>query len=281
MTNIPDPHADANILDMLAADGDRGFGEGLKPPSIPALKIADSDNCDPDNEWFVEGAEEGDLILGRELIGSRLDGSLFFYRMLFDEKKRVPGQPDERVETWGQEPKDAHYPLGLGYSRKSNKHILNKRVQLDLLVNRQPCRMTLFGDDIKTAEAFRGRLRRERIRGSDGRSKQTPVYAMRICITTIDHVEERKHGPVTVWRPVFELLGVYPDPDGPDRDTMMLARDLCAEQEDIRYPDPNARSVDALTDDEPPSELKPPPIESADDYHGKPIDDDLPDWMKG
>ena len=27
--------------------------------------------------------------------------------------------------------------------------------------------------------------------------------------------------------------------DGPDLETMMLARDLCAEQEAIKYPDPN------------------------------------------
>ena len=278
MSHIPDPHADANILDMLAADGDRGFGEGLKEPAIPTLKIANSGNCDPDNDWYVEDAEVGDLILGRELIGSRLEGSPFFYRMLFDEKKRIPNQPDERVETWGREPKDAHYPLGLGYSRRGNKNILNKRVQLELLVNGQHCRMTLFGDDIKTAEAFRGRLRRERIRGSDGRSKQTPLYAMKIAITTADRVEERKHGPVTVWGPVFELVGVYPDPDGPDRETMMLARDFCAEQEAIHYPDPNTQGVGALADDEPPNDA--PPVTSRDDYGAGP-DDDLPDWMKG
>ena len=66
MSHIPDPHADANILDMIAADGDRGFGEGLKPAAVPALKIADFSNCDPAYEWFVEGAEEGDLILGKQ-----------------------------------------------------------------------------------------------------------------------------------------------------------------------------------------------------------------------
>jgi hypothetical protein len=240
MSDIPDPHVDANILDMIAADGDRGFGEGLKPVTIPALRIADSSNCDPDNEWYVEGAEEGDLILGKQIFGPRVEGSLFFYRMVWLEKKRIPGQPDEHVQTWGREPRDAHYPKGLGYSRESNGHILNKCVQLDLLVDRQHCRMTLFNsDDCRKAEAFRGLLTSKRIRGADGKSARTPLYAMKISITTASREEERKHGRQRVWGPGFSLVGVYPDVDGPDVETMMLARDLCAEQEAIKYPDPN------------------------------------------
>ena len=136
MSNTPDPHADANILDMLVAEGGRGFGEGLKPVAIPALKIADFSNCDPDSEWYVEGAEEGGLVLGKQAFGPRIECSLVFYRMLFDEKKRVLNEKDELIETWGKEPKDAVYPKGLGYSRKSNKHILTKRVQFDLFASK-------------------------------------------------------------------------------------------------------------------------------------------------
>jgi hypothetical protein len=263
MSDILNQRGDASVLAMLAAEGDRGFGEGLKPVAIPALKIADSSNCDPDSDWHIEGAEEGDLILGKQVFGPRVEGSLFFYRMLWDEKKRVPGEKDEPVETWGKEPKDAHYPRGLGYSRKGNKNILAKRVQLDLLINRQHCRMTLFSsDDCRTAETFRGRLVRERISGADGKSKRAPLYAMKIRVSTEHHEEERKHGPVTVWGPIFDLIGVYPDPDGPDVDSMMLARDLCAEQEAVRYPDPNADSPDDDDDEPPPNDA--PPIESLD-----------------
>ena len=147
--------------------------------------------------------------------------------MLFDEKKRIPNQPDERVETWGREPKDAHYPLGLGYSRRGNK--THPHQARSARSSRQS--PTLPDDAFRRRHQDRRSLPwptvgRERIRGADGQSKQTPLYAMKIAITTADRVEERKHGPVTVWGPVFELVGVYPDVDGPDRETMMLARDL-------------------------------------------------------
>ena len=64
---------------------------------------------------------------------------------------------------------------------------------------------------------------------------------MRIAITTETHMEERKNSEVEVWKPVFEFLGVYPNADGPNRETIMLGRELG--QETIKYPDPNAAGV--------------------------------------
>jgi hypothetical protein len=277
---------DASLDAMLAAEGARGFEEHLRGPSIPQLKRAGLDEVSPGSDWYVPGAVEGDWIIGAgahaQVLNDRFVGVPFFWRWLFDERQAILGgkKKAELIATWACEPKDAHYPPGRGYSRKGNGNLLSERVVIDLIHpgsdGPTPCRLTLFGkSNRRIAETFRQRLLAKRIRGADGRGKPAPLYATRIAITTSERMEERgdKQGnpvQVPVWDPVFEVLGVYPDADGPDRETVLIGRDLCAEQEAIKYPDPNVVPIDArsvvngpmLVEPPPP----PPPPTSIDDY---------------
>lgn len=258
---------------MLAAEGQRGHEEHLKGPSIPQLKRAGLGEVNPGSDWFVPGATEGDWVLGAgahaQIIGKRFVGTPYYWRWLFDEKKAVFGgkKKTELVATWSCEPQDAHYPRGLGYSRASNGNLLSERVVIDLIHpgpdGPAPCRLTLFGKDLRrVAETFRQRLLAKRIRGADGQMKPAPLYACAIAITTETHMEDRKNTEVEVWEPIFEFLGAYPGENGPDRSTIMLGRELCAFEETIKYPDPNAVATapalrvvgsDISLDDEPPS----------------------------
>lgn len=240
---------------MLAADGARGFDENLKGPSIPQLKRAGLDEVSPGSNWYVPGAVQGCWIIGAgvnaQVLGERFIGTPYYWRWLFDERQPIIGgkRKTELVATWACEPKDAAYPRGLGYSRK-NGNLLSERVVVDLIHRGPdgptPCRLTLFGkDNRRIAETFRQKLLGKRIRGADGQMKPAPLYACTVAITTNERIEQRsdKQGnsvEVTVWEPVFELMGVYPDVAGPNRGTVLLGRELCVEQEAIKYPDPNA-----------------------------------------
>jgi hypothetical protein len=189
------------------------------------------------------------------------------------------------IATWTCEPADAAYPRGRGYSRTGNGNLLAERVVIDLLYagpdGPAPCRLTLFGNDNRRiAESFRQKLLGKRIRDANGRPKPAPLYATRIAITTASRKEERKNAEVEVWEPVFEFVGVYPDEDGPDRQTVLLGRDLCIEPEAIKYPDPNnADVVPHLRVVNGPSEpLEDPPAADPEDP-GPSSNDIIPDWM--
>jgi hypothetical protein len=254
----PDLQDGASLEAMLAADGQRGFEEHLKGPSIPQLRRAGLDEVSPASQWHVPGAREGCWIIGTGanavVLSERFEGTPYYWRWLFDEKQTVPGEKKPKlIATWSCEPKDATYPRGRGYSRSGNGNLLSERVVIDLLYGGPdgptPCRLTLFGkDNRKIAETFRQKLLAKYIRGADGRPKPAPLYATRIAITTNEREEERgdnRGNPikVTVWAPVFDFLGVYPNAAGPDRETVLLGRDLCIGQETVKYPDPNTSDV--------------------------------------
>jgi hypothetical protein len=284
----------ASLEAMLAADGQRGFEEHLKGPSIPQLKRAGLDEVSPASQWYVPGAVEGCWIIGAGVnavvLGERFEGTPYYWRWLFDERKPIFGdkKKTEHVATWSCEPKDASYPKGLGYSR-GNGNLLSERVVIDLLYGGPdgptPCRLTLFGkDNRRSAETFRQKLLGKRVQG-----KPAPLYATRIALSSAERTQERsdKRGnavEVTVWEPVFELLGVYPDAAGPDRETVLAGRELCAEQEGVRYPDPNVAPITprlkAVGDFEPlaaPDFGPPaPPPASEDDYGANDPNSEIP-----
>jgi hypothetical protein len=250
----PPSRGEASLAAMLAADGQRGFEEHLKGPTIPQLKRAGLDEVRPASDWYVPGAVEGSWIIGvgvnALVLNERFVGTPYYWRWLFDERQTIFGERKSKlVATYSCEPKDAWYPKGLGYSRKGNGNLLSERVVIDLLHSGPdgptPCRLTLFGkDNRRIAETFRQKLLSKRIHGADGRPRPAPLYATRIAITTASHLEERKNDTkVEVWEPAFELVGVYPDMNGPDPETVLLGRDLCIEQEAIKYPDPNTSDV--------------------------------------
>jgi hypothetical protein len=259
-TNLGD---ETSLTDILAADGARGFDENLKEPSIPQLKRAGLAEVSPGSDWYVPGAAEGDWFIGAgahaHVLGKRFQGTPYYWRWLFDERRTIIGgkKKTEHVATWACEPKDAAYPPGLGYSRTSNKNLLSERVVIDLIHpgpdGPAPCRLMLFGKDHRRiAETFRQKLLAKRIRGADGQMKPAPLYACAIAITADERDEERgdKQGnpvTITVWDPVFTFLGLYGSAAGPDRETVLLGRDLCGAQEVVRYQNPNVpRAAPAL-----------------------------------
>jgi hypothetical protein len=86
-----------------------------------------------------------------------------------------------------------------------------------------------------------------------------------------------------IWAPVFEFRGLYPDPNGPDRETVLLGRELCIGQEAIKYPDPNVTPITprlkAVGDFEPleaPDFGPPAPPPSGPDDYGARDDDNIP-----
>jgi hypothetical protein len=99
----PDPNDGASILAMLAAQSGRGFDPNLKPITIPALKIAGTSETQPDSDWYVPGAELGDVIIGKTVVGHSVDAVAYYDRPLWDERKRLPDGSFKPIETWKKE----------------------------------------------------------------------------------------------------------------------------------------------------------------------------------
>jgi hypothetical protein len=136
---------------------------------------------------------------------------------------------------------------------RPNGNFLTRKRDLHVLVDEVHYVITVCGDGIRDVENLRRKIARHRIRTADGWSAEAPLYATRIKIGS----EMRQDGRGTYWAPTLEIAGVYPDPNGPDAATVMLARDLCSEQEKIIYPDPNAKTPGDVISLGPPRRQRP------------------------
>jgi hypothetical protein len=289
LTNDANFMDEASILAMLAAEGARGFDQNLKPVSIPALKVAGTSECDPDSDWYVEGAEPGDIVVENVVVAKASAGLTvvpFYDRELFTEQKTLSDSKGdtkkETVETWAKEPTDVEFVQGKGGGRlRPNGHrIVPRRLLHCVHAGIHVC-LTAF-NDIRDITALRKTISRKRIRFGDSRSTELPLYACTIKIGS----EERQDGRGLYWAPTFTLVDIYPGANGPDRATLLLARDLCAEQEAIKYPDPNVKVVSlterraataTLVENGPPTPPAPPP--SGPNAYGArrdPLDNDIP-----
>lgn len=299
MSHIPDPHADANIdpdnddFDArLAAEGALGVDKGTLPKREIEIIRRGNEKLDEESTWHVAALEVGDLYrrgVAQPITrtGVKLFAVPVLTRTIFKEIDPNARQGEKVVATWSRKPKDAVIAKKTGtqrggLQRDGNKHRLLEISESYWLIDRAIWLLTLFWPNSRLIDTVNEFTDLATWSDTKGRVHPCGLSETRWALSTV--VDDDRWVDLKI-----DLAGAYREPGGPSRDEVALARERYNEllRTLPQYPDPNVagaapglRVVDNAPEYDPPPELIPPPIEDASDYHARPIDDDIPEWMR-
>lgn len=270
-----------SIAAILAAEGQRGFSADRHDNPQRIAKFIDygADELEPGSKWYRSEAQPGDFLFSNRPVVAGPDGFVMlpvrYVRSWIEWPRNKTSGKFGPVETWGKEPPDARWVQGKGGGHlRDNGNNLSDQVEIDMLVDDEPYRMQFRSSDCKIAAAFHAKAKALRI-VHDGRRQPVPLFAAYWRFTSIAHDEEDQR-----WiELILTLQGVYGEPGGPDGDTVMRGRDLCATLESgPQYPDPSLASIIPLRRavDGPPPINDAPPVDKEAGDGADPNDIDMP-----